>query len=110
MVIDLKRKLLKIERITRMCGQSKAVHGNDPLVFRRKLERYMDSSSEVGGGSFWSVKSTTSPANVRLGVDSDGMPSLESVARPISTLYTDHCGMLQFGDGVSQYLGQSSRK
>lgn len=73
MVIDLKRKLLKIERITRMCGQSKAVHGNDPLVFRRKLERYMDSSSEVGGGSFWSVKSTTSPANVRLGVDSDGI-------------------------------------
>lgn len=73
MVIDLKRKLLKTEKITRMCGQSKAVHGNDPLVFRRKLERYMDSSSEVGGGSFWSVKSTTSPANVRLGVDSDGI-------------------------------------
>jgi len=49
---DVKAKLLEHAK-TRLCGTRVEETGDDARQFRRKLERYMDSTEELSAGQFW---------------------------------------------------------
>jgi hypothetical protein len=53
MVEELKRKLLRTTAITQRLGTAVKVEDAGPQQFRRKLERFMDSSNDVESGQYW---------------------------------------------------------
>ena len=54
-ILQLRRKLRAERAITRMLGKAHMVTAPDAASFKKRLERFVDSSNEVDGKSFWPI-------------------------------------------------------
>ena len=50
---SLKAKLARCRTVTHALSTTQHETANEPLPFKRKVERYMDSLRDVTGGSYW---------------------------------------------------------
>ena len=50
---QLRRRLTYSTQVTRMCGKTVTVSADQPGLFRKQLEKFMDSTNDVSSGQFW---------------------------------------------------------